>query len=170
MLGSLHAHAVLRFPHRAGLVPRHLAEKWATTYIPPHPRRRLTVSATQLSTIEHLVLLDLLGAPAPQIRSFFLSTAWLFDALASAERRLGQAGLFHDVWDNRQSFFIPRTGQEHNGGYISDDHVPFLQRGVSILHVIASPFPRVWHTLKVPNTPSTGLWILTSLPRTMRLH
>jgi glutaminyl-peptide cyclotransferase len=36
---------------------------------------------------------------------------------------------------------------------MGDDHLPFLHRGVSVLHVIAEPFPRVWHTLGV-STPS----------------
>lgn len=130
---------------------RHLAEKWATTYITPHPKRKLMFSATQMSTIEHLVLLDLLGNSGPRIRSYFLSTAWLFDSLASAERRLGQSGAFDNAgaWDSQDSFFIPRTGKENNLGYIADDHLPFLQKGVSILHIIATPFPTVWHTLKV---------------------
>ncbi len=30
-----------------------------------------------------------------------------------------------------------------------DDHEPFLERGVDqILHLIPTPFPRNWHTLK----------------------
>jgi len=33
--------------------------------------------------------------------------------------------------------------------YMGDDHLPFLHRGVSVLHVIAEPFPHVWHTLGV---------------------
>ena len=33
------------------------------------------------------------------------------------------------------------------GNSIDDDHKPFEQRGVPIIHVIASPFPKVWHTL-----------------------
>ena len=33
------------------------------------------------------------------------------------------------------------------GGYIEDDHLPFLARGVEILHVIPSPFPHVWHDI-----------------------
>lgn len=48
-----------------------------------------------------------------------------------------------------RSWFQPRTNKLHNTGHIGDDHVPFLQRGVSILHVIAEPFPSVWHSLKV---------------------
>ncbi|KAI0306235.1 hypothetical protein B0F90DRAFT_1688185 [Multifurca ochricompacta] len=117
---------------------RHLAESWATTYLPPHPKRRLlsaSTPTTPLSTIEHLVLIDLLGAAHPLVRSFFPDTAWLFDALVGAETRLRAAGIL-DADRDRQSLT-----------YMGDDHIPFLHRGVSILHVIAEPFPRVWHTL-----------------------
>jgi glutaminyl-peptide cyclotransferase len=31
---------------------------------------------------------------------------------------------------------------------IEDDHIPFMARGVDILHIIPSPFPAVWHTSK----------------------
>ena len=115
----------------------------------------MNTRATELSTIEHLVLLDLLGAPNPLIRSYFLETAWLFDALVSAEERLGQIGAF--AYGDEQSmapgswrtFFRPRSEADSNYGNIGDDHIPFLQRGVSVLHLIADPFPRVWHTSKV---------------------
>ncbi|KAG8970785.1 hypothetical protein FRC03_000002 [Tulasnella sp. 419] len=130
---------------------RHLAEKWATTYVAPHSTRRLHVPGTMLSGIEHLILLDLLGAASPLVRSYFPATAWLFDAFVSAERRLGDAGKFNegdDLWRDWDSFFVPRTGYaSQNFGHIEDDHIPFLRRGVNILHMIASPFPRVWHTL-----------------------
>ncbi|KZT09609.1 uncharacterized protein LAESUDRAFT_695278 [Laetiporus sulphureus 93-53] len=130
---------------------RHLAKKWATTYVNPQAKRRLLPSMiTELSTIEHLILLDLLGAPHPTIRSSFLDTAWLFDAMASAERRLGDSGAFAydgQAANNWTSFFIPRNNM-HNFGGIEDDHIPFLRAGVSVLHVIANPFPSVWHTLQ----------------------
>src|SRR5260370_8838697 len=74
--------SLLYFPHR------HLAETWASTYLPPHPKRRLISASspsTPLSTIEHLVLLDLLGAPHPQHRSAFPDTACPFDPPASPE-------------------------------------------------------------------------------------
>ncbi|OBZ65660.1 Glutaminyl-peptide cyclotransferase-like protein [Grifola frondosa] len=65
----------------------------ATTYINPNTKRRLLPSAiTELATIEHLILLDLLGAPQPRIHSSFIDTAWLFDAMASAEQRLAENG------------------------------------------------------------------------------
>ncbi|KAG0701520.1 hypothetical protein DFH29DRAFT_926400 [Suillus ampliporus] len=132
---------------------RHLANKWSTTYIAPNSKRRLLghASLTELSTVEHIILLDLLGAPNPTIRSYFIDTAWLFDAMISAEARLKDAGALDasETSTNFRSFFLPRTGSgnQYNYGYIGDDHVPFLQKGVNILHIIAYPFPRVWHTL-----------------------
>lgn len=133
---------------------RHLAEKWATTYIPPHSKRRLLrdPSPTEISMIEHLILLDLLGAPHPRVESYFPETGWLFDELFAAETRLGERGHLTGpalAVDKYYSFFKTRTGHEVFYGYIGDDHVPFLSRGVSILHVISSPFPRVWHKLSV---------------------
>ncbi|KAF8913522.1 glutaminyl-peptide cyclotransferase-like protein [Mucidula mucida] len=133
---------------------RHLADRWHTTYLLPNTKRRLLgPQATEMSSIEHLILLDLLGAPSPSIRSYFPETAWLFDAMASAERRLGDGGFFEYDGHNEmapgswKSWFQPRHGTPHNLGHIGDDHVPFLQRGVSVLHVIAEPFPHVWHRL-----------------------
>jgi glutaminyl-peptide cyclotransferase len=34
------------------------------------------------------------------------------------------------------------------GGPISDDHLPFIARGVETLHVIPQPFPAVWHKME----------------------
>ncbi|TDL24979.1 hypothetical protein BD410DRAFT_718967 [Rickenella mellea] len=130
---------------------RHLAHKWSTTYLTPHPKRRLRPSATELTTIEHLVLLDLLGSANPSIQSYFIDTAWLFDAMVSAEKRIASAGAFKmssSADDKWRSFFRPRTGREDNYGFIGDDHTPFLNLGVSVLHIIANPFPHVWHTLQ----------------------
>jgi len=134
---------------------RHLAQKWASTYSQPNVKRRLmNIQATELSSIEHLVLLDLLGASNPRIQSYFLETAWLFDALVSAEQRLGQIGAFaygdeQSMAPNRwASFFKPRSEYDANYGNIGDDHVPFLRRGVSVLHLIAVPFPYVWHNIQ----------------------
>ncbi|KAG6889832.1 hypothetical protein C0995_014309 [Termitomyces sp. Mi166 len=137
---------------------RHLASKWESTYLAPHEKRRLMgLQPTELDGIEHLILLDLLGAPRPLIRSFFLDTAWLFDALVSVERRLGDSGAF-TYGDNQEmapgkwsSYFRSRQEVQMNFGYIGDDHMPFLEKGVSILHLIPEPFPRVWHTLQVNN-------------------
>ena len=35
------------------------------------------------------------------------------------------------------------------GGLIEDDHVPFMERGVDVLHIIPAPFPAdVWHKIE----------------------
>lgn len=131
---------------------RHLADKWSTTYISPNTKRRLRPQATELNTIEHFILLDLLGAANPVIHPYFLDTAWLYDAMVSVEQRLADSGSLTgpgESVDGWKSFFVARTGREFNNGMIEDDHIPFLRRGVSVLHLIASPFPRVWHTLRV---------------------
>lgn len=136
-------------------VHRHLADKWANTYVQPHTKRRLMpATTTEIATIEHLILLDLLGAPHPVIRSSFVDTAWLFDAMVSAETRLAQAGAFvygndgEKTLEDWGSFFVPHNRPNVFMGPIEDDHVPFLKRGVSVLHVIASPFPSVWHKIQ----------------------
>jgi len=138
------------------IISRHLAEKWETTYLEPHSKRRLMgIQSTELSGVEHLILLDLLGAPQPSIRSYFPDTAWLFDAMVSVERRLGDSGAF--AYENEKgmapgqwkSYFSRRTQIGASLGYIGDDHIPFLQKGISILHIIPEPFPRVWHQLTV---------------------
>jgi len=111
------------------------------------------MQATELDGIEHMILLDLLGAADPLIRSYFLDTAWLFDSLVSVERRLGDAGAF-SYGDEKgmapgkwKSWFRPRATSQYYG-HVGDDHIPFLEKGVSVLHLIAEPFPRVWHTIK----------------------
>ncbi|KAJ7074122.1 glutaminyl-peptide cyclotransferase-like protein [Mycena amicta] len=134
---------------------RHLAEKWATTYALPNSKRRLMgPQATEIAGIEHLILLDLLGAANPLIRSYNLDTAWLFDALVSAENRLGESGAFTYSKEQEMaagkwsSFFYKRTSASMNYGGIGDDHLPFQERGVDILHLITAPFPAVWHSTR----------------------
>jgi hypothetical protein len=82
------------------------------------------------------------------VRSYFPDTAWLFDVLVNAETRLRASGIL-DAATLGGSFFHTRTAGDFNMAYMGDDHLPFLHRGVSVLHVIAEPFPRVWHTLGV---------------------
>jgi len=130
---------------------RHLAEKWATTRILQHHKKHPTKAPkTEIQGIEHLIILDLLGARDPIVRSNFPDTAWLFDAMASAERRLGDSGAF--VFGNQtdmapgkwKSYFLPRATTTEVK-IIPDDHIPFLKRGVSVLHVIPVNIPVVWH-------------------------
>uniref|UniRef100_H3ADA4 glutaminyl-peptide cyclotransferase n=1 Tax=Latimeria chalumnae TaxID=7897 RepID=H3ADA4_LATCH len=89
------------------------------------------------------VLLDLLGTPQPFIVNHFENTARWFNRLVATEKRLHKLGLLqlHPV---EQIYFH----KEVSYGTVEDDHVPFLQKGVPVLHLISTPFPEVWHTME----------------------
>jgi hypothetical protein len=92
------------------------------------------------------VLFDLLGAPNPTIPSYFSTTHWAYRGMASIESRMRALGLLESAPPRP---FLPQgdiLSLATQGGGISDDHLPFMFRGVPILHVIPSPFPKVWHT------------------------
>uniref|UniRef100_A0A8D0EW63 Glutaminyl-peptide cyclotransferase n=1 Tax=Strix occidentalis caurina TaxID=311401 RepID=A0A8D0EW63_STROC len=114
---------------------RHLAARMATT---PHGPR-----GTQITAMSLLVLLDLLGARHPAIHSHFPRTHHWFLRLVAIEQQLRQLGLLH-ARPQDQPFFRLSPAP----GPVEDDHVPFLQRGVPVLHLIPLPFPHVWHTLE----------------------
>lgn len=119
---------------------RHLAEKM-DEQVSSVPARK-----TQLDTIDSLVLLDLLGTPNPSIPSFYRNTDWMHRSLVDIESRAGKLG-FTKAKHNGDNSFFPRPAEFQYGGKLGDDHVPFLQRGVPILHLISLPFPDVWHKI-----------------------
>ncbi len=45
----------------------------------------------------------------------------------------------------RRPMFTDPDRRHHHGAAVEDDHVPFMRRGVPILHLIVVPFPSVWH-------------------------
>ncbi|CAM4319077.1 unnamed protein product [Lepidochelys olivacea] len=89
------------------------------------------------------VLLDLLGARHPTIQNHFPFTASWFDRLVGIEKRLHRLGLLQShPWE--QTYFQ----REPVYGPVEEDDVPFLRKGVPVLHLIATPFPWVWHTME----------------------
>uniref|UniRef100_A0A5F5PML8 glutaminyl-peptide cyclotransferase n=1 Tax=Equus caballus TaxID=9796 RepID=A0A5F5PML8_HORSE len=112
---------------------RHLAQLMESAPHSPGP--------TRIHAIELFMLLDLLGAPNPTFYSHFPRTARWFHRLRSIEKRLHRLNLLqshpHEVM-----YFQP--GEPFSS--VEDDHVPFLRRGVPVLHLISTPFPSVWHT------------------------
>ncbi|KAF8301111.1 hypothetical protein DL93DRAFT_2090838 [Clavulina sp. PMI_390] len=149
---------------------RHLAARWDSEYASTPSFSASDRSPTILETIEHFVLLDLLGAKDPLVSSSYHTTQWLFEAMIDGESRLEKAGLGLKPSRKKKSTEdpTPRTKPQTNEdvgraapaksffrpvdsrhfGFIEDDHIPFLHRGVSVLHIITNPFPRVWHTIK----------------------
>lgn len=139
---------------------RHLADKWSQPTESPTAMK--PVPTTPIQRISHFILLDLLGAPNPVIRSFFKTTGWFFDEFEHAEQRLGEAGYLWPglsgdeyvstkakVGARERSFFMPRSSYSSFAGNVGDDHEPFLHKGVPVVHLISLPFPRVWHTINV---------------------
>ncbi|KKP00292.1 hypothetical protein THAR02_07613 [Trichoderma harzianum] len=121
---------------------RSLAETWESEF---HPS--MSTFRTPLHSISLFVLLDLLGSPNPRVPSYFLTTHWAYNNMAVLEKRMRDLGLLES---NPSSPFLPdaqKRADQFGYGGIEDDHIPFLRRGVDILHLIPTPFPDVWHTM-----------------------
>lgn len=117
---------------------RHLAKK---LYDTPHQRRSLAErSVNMLDSLEAFVLFDLLGAKNPQFLDLYPQTSELYSDLQTVERKLHSAGQI----GNKMPYFVGKPTQYFE---VEDDHLPFLKKGVPILHLIAVPFPSVWHKL-----------------------
>ena len=140
-----------------------LAAEMEATY---HPA--LSTYHNVLSSIHLFVLLDLLGegSPAPKVPSYYKTTHWAYKNMAQLEDRFRQHTLFASSpnhpsrrtssqgasgrdWSKRSEpkwlYDLDKSNDRWNGGMIGDDHVPFMARGVDVLHIIPSPFPTVWH-------------------------
>ncbi|CAM5173410.1 unnamed protein product [Eretmochelys imbricata] len=89
------------------------------------------------------ILLDLLGARHPTIQNHFPLTASWLDRLVGIEKRLHRLGLLQSH-PREQTYFQ----REPAYGPVEEDHIPFLRKGVPVLHLIAIPFPWVWHTME----------------------
>ncbi|KAI0149881.1 glutaminyl-peptide cyclotransferase [Hypoxylon sp. NC0597] len=122
---------------------RALAEKWESEI---HPA--LSAYRTPLDSISLFLLLDLLGAADPHVPSYFLPTHWAYQGMAKIEERMRKLGLLQS---KPKTPFLPDSGKpvsQFNKAYIQDDHVPFMMRGVEVLHIIPSPFPDTWHHME----------------------
>ncbi|KAL2861757.1 hypothetical protein BJX68DRAFT_11458 [Aspergillus pseudodeflectus] len=126
---------------------RSLAQHWDSEVNPA-----MSIYKTPLSSISLFVLLDLLGAKSPTIISYYPTTHWAYQKLANIERRLRDLGLFKS---GGRSWFPDSSKNEHQiSTYhrVEDDHLPFLRRGVEVMHLIDySPmhgFPKVWHKIE----------------------
>lgn len=143
---------------------RSLAEEWDKSI---HPA--LSTYRTRLSSISLFVLLDLLGAKHPTVPSYFMTTHWAYKHMAKLEVRLRSLSQLKSSPNHpskrkistrdskarinqrrKEPMFLTegeKTSNKFQSGAVSDDHLPFLARGVDVLHVIPIPFPRVWHEL-----------------------
>lgn len=125
---------------------RHLAAKWEKQKPPQQ-----CSGTNELSRIELLVLLDLIGS---KDTSFVMYTHHdptvnrRIQAHHNNFRKYERTYLTNEsglttAQANRELAFRNRQVPIY---LVEDDHVPFLKRGVPILSLLASPFPKVWHT------------------------
>lgn len=126
---------------------RHLAAKWDKQ----KPQSQCPGN-NELSRIELLVLLDLIGS---KDTSFVMYSS--YDQAVNKrilahhnnfrkyeKAYLTSRGGLTALQANREAAFKTRQVPIY---LVEDDHVPFLKRGVPILSLLASPFPKVWHTV-----------------------
>jgi len=123
---------------------RSLAAEWERTM---HPAT--SIYKNFLDSIELFVLLDLLGSPEDSpIPSWQHTSHWSYVKLAAMEQRLRSLGLFKS---SPSRTFLPEKDKKETDVFRSyvmqDDHIPFIARGVQVLHLIPMRFPSVWHTL-----------------------
>ncbi|RSM00304.1 hypothetical protein CEP52_009220 [Fusarium oligoseptatum] len=84
---------------------------------------------------------------AEQVPSYFLTTHWAYRAMAALEKRMRELNLLET---KPKRAFLPEVDKDatrFSRSYIDDDHRPFMQRGVEILHIIPTPFPIMWHKM-----------------------
>lgn len=95
-----------------------------------------------------MVLLDLLGMPDPHFYSLQTSTESWYARFVDVEQRLAHLDLVQRDQNSGivplrpNAYFQPQSIHTQ----IDDDHKPFMQRGVPIVHLIPVPFPHEWHT------------------------
>ncbi|CAN9502294.1 unnamed protein product [Ophioblennius macclurei] len=115
---------------------RHLAQKMVTT---PHPAG--ATDTNQLDSIDLFVLLDLIGAPSPRFGTQFPETTPWLTRFQNIEARLHSMNQLVEHPDSVE-YFWPNRRVAH----VLDDHIPFLNKGVRVVHLIPYPFPSVWHS------------------------
>lgn len=120
---------------------RHLAAKWSKQQAPADCK--LGPNKSELSRIELFVLLDLIGSSDTSFVMYNTRLRHHYESLQKYEKaHLTRAG-YGSALVRRESAF---KGRIMPFDFVEDDHVPFKQRNVPILLLLAHPFPKVWHT------------------------
>ena len=123
---------------------RALAEEWDNKR---HPA--MSTFKSYLDDIELFVLLDLLGSKEnPAIPSWQHSSHWSYVHMAKLEQKLRDLKLFKSTTG---APWLPDKDKGEDSAFKSyvmqDDHIPFIARGVHVLHLIPGRFPSVWHKM-----------------------
>jgi glutaminyl-peptide cyclotransferase len=107
---------------------RHLASQYA--------------SNGDIDSIDIFLLLDLLGPARPTFHNyFFAETGTHYQRLRAIEQRRLTGG---QRFTASAAAYFPNEASYPSR--IEDDHIPWFNRGVPVLHMIPAPFPPAWHT------------------------
>lgn len=116
---------------------RHLAEKWGKNGISEQ--------------IETFILLDLIGSKGEySIPSYYSKGHEQYKFLYDIESAFLETNYSVSKGQKKPHRELSLTDTRFlhmNQILIDDDHAPFWRQGVSILHLIPSPFPSTWHTI-----------------------
>ncbi|KAJ2318190.1 hypothetical protein IWW51_005173, partial [Coemansia sp. RSA 2702] len=140
---------------------RHLAEFWERS---PDSATVAALSDVkehrpELERVDLMVLMDLIGASNNMFTALQVPTAELFMQLSELENRLLGAGYISRNYMNTK---IPP-----GAGGVDDDHRPFVQRNIPVLHLISTPFPQVWHSL-ADNADALNATVIADMSLIMR--
>ncbi|GFS25859.1 glutaminyl-peptide cyclotransferase [Elysia marginata] len=116
---------------------RHLAERWSNI-----ADRNDVAAVDNIQNIDVFILLDLIGTVDTQFANHFANTSAHFNSLVDIEQCLRESGYLTSML--RSTLFRPYGRPSP----VQDDHIPFLHRGVPVVHLISTPFPSVWHTTR----------------------
>lgn len=123
-------------------------------------------SVNDLDRIDIMILLDLLGAPDPKFYNYFRNTEKWYSLLSNIEERLGDMSQLRQYSKGRsQQVYFAKVSIQAG---IEDDHIPFMKRGVPILHIIPTPFPSFWHT-SADNKQSIDMHTVENLNKIFRV-
>jgi len=112
---------------------RHLATKMRHRNVPGQQ------NLNELDAMDLFILLDLIGHKDVRFNNFFdRTTGKYFNRLKTIESELLRS---YNGVGRRGAVFTSNV----YGGMIEDDHIPFLNYDVPILHLISTPFPPQWH-------------------------
>jgi len=90
-----------------------------------------------------MILLDLLGTKEIEVISYFNETIHLYNEMGKTEQELKRSKKYWSGKSSGKLIFLDKRANKKQA--IEDDHLPFLQRGVDIVHLIPFKFPYVWH-------------------------
>ncbi|PVU94352.1 hypothetical protein BB561_002618 [Smittium simulii] len=120
---------------------RHLATKWSSQPDSLTAQALPGIPQNELDLIDVFVLLDLIGTVDTNFVPTQQSTFNIYSQLAQIEYNLFKLGFVSKTYFQRIDRALTHMS-------IDDDHRPFVEKGVSALHLISNPFPKVWHTLE----------------------